>query len=95
MHQLLIVVLPHLLSDIVAVFICSPSLCCICRAISKHSKLISKLYGEISLCELWVKKVIWIILTNKIMDRAQRNRKSGLDVHTVLKGKLENTELAL
>jgi len=91
MCQLLLVVLPHLLSNIVAAMVCLPSLCCICRAISKHSKL----YEKISLCELWVKKGIWVISMNKIVDCAQHNGKPGLDVHIILEGKLENMELAL
>jgi len=55
--KFVLVIFPHILSDIIMTLIHSPSFCCICRPITKYSWLnSSRLCGEIPLCELQVKK---------------------------------------
>ena len=94
LRKFALVIFPHILSDIVMTLIHSPSFCYICRPITKYSWLnSSRLCGEIPLCELQVKKGLWIVSPNEVVNCTQCNGKLGLNVHIVLEQNLEDVGL--
>lgn len=96
MYKFCLVIIPHLLSNDIMTFICTPAFRCIHWPITKNSGLttITFIGEQIKIWNFGVKKIFGIISAYEIMECAQGNRDSGLDMHVILKGGLENSELA-